>query len=257
MFVNLSGKTALVTGASRGIGRASAVHLAECGANVVLTSRKAEDLEVAVADIEASNAAGHARSVAANAGNVEDIDRVVDFAMEAFGAIDVLINNAATSPYMGPLVNIDVPRAEKTVQVNQFGPIVWTQRVWEAHMKQHGGSIVNMASVGGLTVDRGTGYYNTTKAALIHITKHFAEELGPKVRVNAIAPGLVKTDMARALWERRGDEVASGLALRRLGEPEDIANGVVFLAGDASAWITGHTLVIDGGAMVSPIAELG
>lgn len=257
MFVDLSGTTALVTGASRGIGRASAIRLAECGANVVLTSRKAEDLEVAVADIKASGATGEVRSVAGNAGNVEDIDRVVSFAMESFGAIDILVNNAATNPYLGPLVGIDVPRAEKTVQVNQLGPIIWTQRVWNAHMEQHGGTIVNMASVGGLTVDRGTGYYNTTKAALIHITKHFAEELGPKVRVNAIAPGLVKTDMARALWEKHGDEVASGLALARLGEPEDIANGVVFLASEASAWITGHTLVIDGGAMVSPVAELG
>ncbi|HZI38040.1 MAG TPA: SDR family oxidoreductase, partial [Acidimicrobiia bacterium] len=154
------------------------------------------------------------------------------------------------NPYFGPMVDIDRSRADKTVQVNQWALVMWSRLAWHASMKERGGSILNLASVGGLSVEPGIGYYNVTKAAVIHLTKQLAAELAPGVRVNALAPGLVKTDFARALWEAAGDEVAKRLPLKRLGEPEDIAGAALFLSSDAASWITGHTMVIDGGALV-------
>jgi NAD(P)-dependent dehydrogenase (short-subunit alcohol dehydrogenase family) len=153
---------------------------------------------------------------------------------------------------MGPAIDIDLPRYDKTWQVNLRGPLVWSQAAWRAGMAEGGGAVVNVASIGGLSIEPTIGIYNTTKAALIHLTKTLAAELGPGVRVNAVAPGLVKTDMARALWERGEEAIAKRFPLRRLGVPEDIANAVVFLCSDAASWITGHTLVVDGGALVAP-----
>jgi NAD(P)-dependent dehydrogenase (short-subunit alcohol dehydrogenase family) len=127
-----------------------------------------------------------------------------------------------------------------------------TQLVWRASMREHGGSIINMASVGGLVTEHGIGYYNATKAAVIHLTRQFAMELSPKVRVNAIAPGLVKTQLARALWEENEEAISKSLPLGRLGVPEDIANAAVFLAGDTSSWMTGQTMVVDGGSVIRP-----
>jgi NAD(P)-dependent dehydrogenase (short-subunit alcohol dehydrogenase family) len=151
---------------------------------------------------------------------------------------------------MGPAIDIDLARYDKTFQVNLRGPFVWTQKVWQAAMKDNGGSVINVASIGGMSYGGAIGVYDNTKAALIHLTGHFAAELAPKVRVNGIAPGLVKTDFARALWEPAEDQMAKRMPLRRLGVPEDIASGALFLASDAASWITGHTLVIDGGALV-------
>ena len=168
--------------------------------------------------------------------------------VERFGSLDILVNNAATNPYFGPIIDIDQGRADKTVQVNQSGYLEWTQAAWRAGMAEHGGTVLNIASVGGLTVEGGIGWYNVTKAAVIHLTSQLAGELGPQVRVNAIAPGLVKTELARALWEP-GEEPSPAPAPRRLGEPEDIANAALFLCSDAASWITGHTLVVDGGAL--------
>jgi NAD(P)-dependent dehydrogenase (short-subunit alcohol dehydrogenase family) len=162
------------------------------------------------------------------------------------------VNNAATNPYMGRSIDIDLPRFDKTWQVNYRGPVVWCQEVWRASMREHGGSIVNIASVGGLSVETHIGHYNVTKAALIHLTRTLAADLAPGVRVNAIAPGLVKTDMARALWEPAEEAVAARMPLRRLGEPVDIANAALFLVSDLGSWITGHTLVVDGGALLGP-----
>ncbi|HEV7888369.1 MAG TPA: SDR family oxidoreductase, partial [Acidimicrobiales bacterium] len=166
--------------------------------------------------------------------------------------LDILVNNAATNPYMGPLMGIDRSRADKTVQVNQWAIVMWTQLAWRAAMEANGGAVVNVASIGGMSVEPSIGYYNVTKAAVIHLTRQLAQELAPKVRVNAVAPGLVKTDMARALWEPAEEAIASKLPLHRLGEPEDIANAALFLASDAAGWITGHTLVVDGGALIRP-----
>jgi len=246
MDLRLDGKVALVTGGSRGIGKAIAAAYAESGARVMISSRKAGALEAAAAEM-----GGDVAWYAANAGDPVATAGCVAATMERFGSVDVLVNNAATNPYMGPLMGIDESRAAKTVQVNQWGVLNWTQEVWRASMKDKGGSVINVASVGGIGVETTIAYYNVTKAAVIHMTRQLAAELGPGVRVNALAPGLVRTDFARALWESHGDDVARTLPLRRLGEPEDIAGAAVFLASDAASWITGTTVVIDGGALVA------
>ena len=172
--------------------------------------------------------------------------------MARHGKIDILVNNAAVNPYYGPILGIDVARAEKTVAVNQLGYVVWSKLAWDAWMEVNGGVVLNVSSVGGLSVEEGIGYYNVTKAAVLHLTRQMAAELAPKVRVNAIAPGLVKTDFAKALWEVNEAKLASRTPLGRLGEPSDIANAAVFLCSDAASWITGTHLVIDGGALTGP-----
>lgn len=246
--LDLRGKHALVTGASRGIGLAISTAFAAAGADVMLSSRKADALEAAAAAISGP---GDVATFAANAGEPEQAAACVAATVERFGALDILVNNAATNPHMGPVIEVDLPRYDKTFQVNVRGPLVWTQEAWRAGMREHGGSVVNVVSIGGLRHDSGIGVYNVTKAALVHLTKVLAAELAPRVRVNAIAPGLVKTDFARALWEPAEDLVAATMPLQRLGEPEDIAGAVVFLVSDLASWITGETLVVDGGALVA------
>ncbi len=245
MELRLDGKVALVTGGSRGIGKAIAAAYASAGARVMISSRKADALEVAAKEI-----VGDVEWFAANVGEADQAEACITACIERLGGLDILVNNAATNPYMGPLMNIDRSRAEKTVQVNQTAVLSWSQLAWEAAMKDKGGSIINMASIGGMATEPMIGYYNVTKAAVIHLTKQMAAELAPSVRVNAIAPGLVKTDFARALWQPAEDAIAAHTPLRRLGEPEDIANAALFLASDAASWITGHTLVVDGGALI-------
>ncbi|HUW03116.1 MAG TPA: SDR family oxidoreductase [Acidimicrobiales bacterium] len=247
MDVRLDGKVALVTGASRGIGRAIAKILAESGAQVMLSSRREESLTEAASTID-----GETAVFAANAGEPDQIAACVANTVETFGSVDILVNNAATNPYMGPSIDIDLPRYDKTWQVNLRGPLVWCQEAWKASMKQGGGTVINIASIGGMSVEPSIGIYNTTKAALIHLTKVLAADLSPGVRVNAIAPGLVKTDMARALWEPAEEAIAKRMPLHRLGEPDDIANAALFLASDLSSWMTGHTVVVDGGALINP-----
>lgn len=244
--VDLTGKTAIVTGASKGIGRAMSAALAAAGANVMLTSRKQDALDEA-----ASTMKGTVATYAANAGDPDQAQACVAATVERFGGLDILINNAATNPYAGPILDVDLPRWDKTFQVNVRGPLVWIQAAWHAGMRESGGSVINVASIGGIRNSAFIGVYNVTKAALIHLTKSLAAELGPQVRVNAIAPGLVKTDFARALWESGGDEIGQALPLGRLGMPDDIAGAALFLASDMSAWLTGHTLVVDGGALVA------
>jgi NAD(P)-dependent dehydrogenase (short-subunit alcohol dehydrogenase family) len=170
--------------------------------------------------------------------------------MDRFGAVDILVNNAATNPYFGRMIDIDLSRLDKTHEVNLRGPFVWAQTVWRAYMEASGGSIINVSSIGGLSVETSLGHYNVTKAGLIHLTKSLAKDLAPKVRVNAIAPGLVKTDMARALWESNEEAVSGVIPLKRLGEPQDIAGAAQFLASDAASWITGTTMVVDGGMLL-------
>jgi NAD(P)-dependent dehydrogenase (short-subunit alcohol dehydrogenase family) len=246
----LAGKTALVTGASRGIGRAIAFGLAAEGANVVLTSRRQESLDEVAEEIKERHPDVGVLPKAAHVGDAAQAGAAVDAAVTEFGSLDVLINNAGTNPYYGPLVDLDIPRAEKTVQVNQMSIVLWTQLAWKASMAERGGTVVNMASIGGMSTEPGIGYYNATKAAVIHLTRQFAAELAPRVRVNAIAPGIVRTHLAKALWENYEPELKARLPLGRIGEPEDIGRAAVFLAGDDSAWITGQTLVVDGGALI-------
>jgi NAD(P)-dependent dehydrogenase (short-subunit alcohol dehydrogenase family) len=259
MELRLDGKTALVTGSSRGIGQAIAGAFAAAGASVMLSSRKADGLTAAQAAIDAAagDRAGEVAWHVANAGDPEQAEACVAATVERFGTLDILVNNAVTNPYYGPMIEIDTARADKTVRVNQTGYLEWTRAAWHAGMSEHGGAVLNLASIGGLSVEPGIGWYNVTKAAVIHLTAQLAGELGPKVRVNALAPGLVKTEFARALWEPAEDAIAGRLPARRLGVPEDIAAAALFLCSDAASWITGETLVVDGGALCIPGGGIG
>jgi len=244
MEISLDGKVALVTGASKGIGKAIAATLASSGAKVMLVSRKLEGLQAAAAEI-----GGDTEVYAANTGDLDAAESCVSATIERFGGLDILVNNAATNPYFGATLGVDPGRFDKTFQVNLRGPLFWCQAAWEAAMKDKPGVMVNIASVGGLRAEGGLGVYNLTKAALIHLTRQLASELGP-TRVVGVAPGLVQTDFAAFLVDNFGDRLAAQMPLKRLGEPQDIANLVTFLASDAASWITGETYVIDGGAGV-------
>jgi NAD(P)-dependent dehydrogenase (short-subunit alcohol dehydrogenase family) len=252
---DFSDRTAVVTGGSRGIGKAIGAAFAHRGANVVLVSRRQDALDAAAAEIEAS---GQTASVRALAVNVEDEDGVREALAGVaadLGPIDVLVNNAATNPYYGDLLGLDLARAEKTVRVNQYAPILWTRVAVEHGLAERAGSVVNITSVGAMTVDRGIGWYNATKAAVTHITQQLAIELAPRVRVNAVAPGLVRTEMSQALWEGREEFLSEVIPMSRIGEPEDISAAVLFLASKGADWITGQTLVVDGGARIAPLVE--
>ncbi len=250
MDAGLEGKVALVTGASRGIGAATVLALAREGAAVALVSRKLEGLEqVAAAVVEAVPQA-RLLAVAAHVSDEEAASAAVAAASQELGPIDVLVNNAGTNPYFGPMLGLDRARADKTVEINQWAPVLWTQLVARAGMAERGGAVVNVASVGGLLTEPGIGWYNGTKAALIHLTRQLAAELAPSTRVNAIAPGIVRTQLARAMWESYEPQLAASLPLARIGEPNDIADVITFLAGAGSRWMTGQTLVVDGGAAV-------
>ncbi len=244
MQISLEGRVALVTGASRGIGKAIAATMSAAGAKVMLTSRKIDALQAA-----ADEMAGETAVFAGNAGDPQVARDCVAATIDRFGGLDILVNNAATNPYYGPTMKIDESRFDKTFQVNLRGPVFWCQAAWEAALKDRSGVIVNIASVGGLRSEAGLGTYNLTKAALIHLTRQLANELGPS-RVVGIAPGLVTTDFAAYLVENFGERLAAQLPLQRLGDPQDIANLATFLASDAASWITGETYVIDGGAGV-------
>jgi NAD(P)-dependent dehydrogenase (short-subunit alcohol dehydrogenase family) len=249
MQISLEGKVALVTGASKGIGRAIAESMAAAGANVMLSSRKLDQLEIAASEIAAAGAAGETAVFAANAGDVASAQACVAATIEHFGGLDILVNNAATNPYYGRTLGVDEGRFDKTFQVNLRGPLFWCQAAWDQAMHEKPGVIVNIASVGGLRAEGALGVYNLTKAALIHLTRQLASELGP-TRVVGIAPGLVKTDFASVLVANFGEALAKSMPTGRLGEPQDIANLATFLASDLASWITGETYVIDGGAGV-------
>jgi NAD(P)-dependent dehydrogenase (short-subunit alcohol dehydrogenase family) len=245
---DLSGRVALVTGASRGIGSAIAEILAEHGAQVVLSSRKQSDL-----DAEAERINGlypeRATAIAAHAGRPEDLERLVEGVMERFSRIDILVNNAGTNPYFGPLLGAELAAWDKTFEVNLRGVFVLTKLVWQASMEERGGAIVNVASIGGLRPGIGLGVYNVTKAGVIMLTRQLARELGAKVRVNAVAPGLVKTRFAEALWGNQEilDRVLAENPMGRVGIPDEVAAAVLFLASDAASYVNGEVLVIDGG----------
>ena len=251
----LAGQVALVTGASKGIGRAIAAELSDAGAAVMLASRKQEGLDDAAAAIRAATPGAQVATHAANAGDPDQAAACVAACVEQFGALDVLVNNAATNPSMGATIDTELGAWDKTFQVNVRGTFVWSQLAWRAWMREHGGSIINLSSIGGLRGDAAIGVYNTTKAAIVHLTRILAVELGPGVRVNAIAPGLVKTDFARALWEDQENlkRRTATTPLRRIGEPHEIAGVVAYLASDASTFMTGQTIVIDGGVTTASV----
>ena len=245
MDISLHGKTALVTGGSRGIGKAIASTFVRCGANVMIVSRKEDSLRHAAEEI-----GGNVAYLAANTGDVDSADTVVSQTIARFGSLDIFVNNAATNPYAGPMMDVDQGRYDKTFQVNLRGPLFWTQSVWRHWMKDHPGVIVNIASIGGLRTEAALGVYNLTKAAIIHMTRQLAGELGA-TRVVGVAPGLIVTDFAQMLIDNFGETLAKRLPTKRLGQPQDIANLVAFLASDLASWITGETYVIDGGAGVT------
>lgn len=242
----LRGQVALVTGGSRGIGRAIAAGLAAAGADVVISARKQEQL-----DSTATELGPRVTGIAANAGEVDQIEACIAGTIERFGRLDILVNNAAVNPTSGPTLEVDLGAFDKIIKVNLTGPLVWARGAVDAWMGAHGGSILNIASVGGLHHEQGLGPYNISKAALVHLTKVLATELGPKTRVNCLAPGLVRTAFAETLWSSNEEKIARRLPARRIGEPDDIAGAAVFLASPAAAWITGQVLAVDGGALVS------
>jgi NAD(P)-dependent dehydrogenase (short-subunit alcohol dehydrogenase family) len=256
MELSLKNKTALVTGGSRGIGLAIAARFAEAGANVMISSRTAADLTEAAAGLVQGGAPeDRVAWTAAHVGHPEEAQTCVAATVERFGGIDVLVNNAGTNPYFGPMIDIDLARAQKTFEVNQLSVLVWTAAAVRAGLK---GSVINIASVGGLGVEPGIGWYNVTKAAVLHLTRQLSFELAPDVRVNALAPGLIKTRLAAALWEGPGeDRIAARIPMRRLGVPDDVATAALFLASDASSWVTGETFVVDGGTTSQPSGGVG
>jgi NAD(P)-dependent dehydrogenase (short-subunit alcohol dehydrogenase family) len=240
----LQGKVAIVTGASRGIGLGIAERLVAEGAKVTITARKPEALEEAVAALGGPE---HALGVAGNAGDAEHREDVVARTIEAFGSVDLLVNNTGINPVFGPLVDLDLDAARKIIEVNVIAALAWVQVAHRAWMGEHGGAIVNVASVGGIRPAPGISMYGASKATLISLTESLAVELGPGIRVNAVAPAVVKTRFASMLYEGREEELSEAYPLKRLGVPDDIGSVVSFLLSDDSAWMTGQTLVIDGG----------
>jgi NAD(P)-dependent dehydrogenase (short-subunit alcohol dehydrogenase family) len=243
---DFAGRVAVLTGATRGIGFGLAQELVARGASVVITARKPDELEHAVGQLDPEGA-GRAVSSRGSADDPEHQAATIELAIDRFGRVDHLVNNAAVNPQYGPLMDADVGVVRKVFDVNVTAVLAWTQQAWRAWLGQHGGSILNVASVGGIRAGSPIGAYNASKAALIHLTRQLGVELGPGVRVNAIAPAVVKTTFARALYEGREDEVAEGYPLRRLGVPTDTAKAGAFLLSDDASWITGETLVVDGG----------
>lgn len=242
---DMQGRTAVITGGSRGIGLAIGQRLAAAGANVVLTSRDQDSADAAAAQID-----GNAIGVAAHVAEDAAAQRCIDLTLEKFGSVDILVNNAGTNPAFGPLIDQDHARFAKIFDVNLWGPLMWTSCAVKAWMGAHGGAVVNTASIGGLSHAPLMGMYNATKAALIHVTKQLALELSPGIRVNAICPGVVRTKLAEVLWKEHEQGLSSAIPLGRIGEPVDVADAVLFLASDAASWITGQTLVMDGGQIL-------
>lgn len=248
-LVRLDGRAALVTGASRGIGLAIAEALVTAGAAVCLNARRPEPLKAALECLESQ---GRVAGVAGSAADEGTVRTAVDRCVHDFGRLDILVNCAATNPQHGPLVQADPAAVAKVWQVNQEGPLRCARVAWDAWMADHGGTILNLASLGGFQVTPMIGAYNVSKAALVHLTRQLAIELAPNVRVNALAPAVVKTDFARVFWENGEEELASQYPLRRLGTPEDVAAAALFLVSDAASWITGQVLILDGGVSLAP-----
>jgi NAD(P)-dependent dehydrogenase (short-subunit alcohol dehydrogenase family) len=246
---SLSGRTALITGGSRGIGRSIALAMAAAGARVAVCSRHLEACQVVVDEV--ATAGGVGLAVAGNVGRADQAPTIVAEVMEHFGALDILVNNAATNPQFGKLVDAEDSAVDRVFEVNVQGPLRLTAAAVHAWMAEHGGSVINIASVGGISPEPLIGAYNASKAALINLTRTLAHELGESgIRVNAIAPGLVETDFARLLVDTPSihDHIVGLTALKRHAQPDEIAGAAVFLASEAASYVTGSVIVVDGGA---------
>lgn len=241
---SLEGRAALVTGGTRGIGFAVAKELAASGAAVCITARKQEDIDAALEALDAGDLA-----VGVRGSTDDDAHRAaaVRETVSRFGSLDYLVNNAGTNPQHGPLVEADLGAVTKIMAVNLVAPLGWIQESWRAWMGAHGGAVLNVASAGGVRPAEHIGAYNSSKAGLIHMTRQLAVELAPGVRVNAIAPAVVKTRFAEALYKGREDEIAARYPLGRLGDATDAAKAAFFLLSDDASWITGETITLDGG----------
>lgn len=242
------GKVALVTGASRGIGLGIARRLVDEGAMVVVTARRQESLDEAVASL------GGPASALAVAGRADDPDHrahTIELATTAFGPLDMLVNNTGINPVAGRLVDLDLDAARKILETNVVSTLAWTQLGVRAGLAERRGAVVNVASVAGLRPAPGIAFYGASKAAVISLTESLAIELAPRIRVNAVAPAIVRTRFAEALYAHDEEGVAAHYPLRRLGEPADVAGVVAFLLSDDAAWMTGQTLAVDGGILKS------
>lgn len=242
-----AGRTAIVTGASRGIGLGIARRLLAEGASVVLTARGQEGLDEASAELAAPD---RVLTVAGKSDDDEHQDEVVARAEEAFGPVDLLVNNTGINPVYGRTIDVDLAAARKITEVNALGTLAWTQKVYHSGLDERGGAVVNVASIAALAPSPGIGWYGATKRLIMRLTEELAVELGPAVRVNAVAPGVVKTRFAELLYTGREESMSATLPAGRLGVPDDIAGPVSFLLSDDAHWMTGQTLVVDGGAHI-------
>ena len=244
----LDNKVAIVTGASKGIGEAMARGLAEFGAKVVISSRKRESVDAVAKSFQ--NDGLEAIAIAANMGNVEEAQNLIDQTVDAYGGIDIIINNAAANPVFGPIQNTEERAFDKILDVNLKGPFELCKKAYPILKQRGGGSIINISSIGGLTPEHGIGIYSVSKAGLINLTKAMAQDWGSdNIRVNAICPGLIKTKFSEALWGNEPilDRFLQHIPLNRVGTSEDIAGLAVYLASDAAAYCTGGVYLIDGG----------
>lgn len=251
MTTDLLGRTALVTGASRGIGLATAAELLRRGANVVITARKPEPLEAAAEELRALGHKGQVSAIAGNSGDADARAEAVQRAVTEFGSLDILVNNTGINPVYGALMDADLGAVNKIFDVNVVAALGYVQQAYRAWMAEHGGAIVNVASVAGIRSSGVISAYGASKAALIRLTEELAWQLGPTIRVNAVAPGVVKTKFADALFAADEDRAANAYPLKRLGVPEDVARLIAFLVSDDSAWITGDCIRVDGGLLAT------
>jgi len=250
----LRGRAALVTGASRGIGLAIAAELLHRGASVTITARKLDALAAAGEELVAGPAGGdggRVLTVAGNAGSAGSREEAVTRTVERFGSIDILVNNTGINPLCGALMQADLDAVRKIFDVNVVAALGFVQLAHKAWMGEHGGAVVNVASVAGLRSTGVIAAYGASKAALIRLTEELAWQLGPSIRVNAVAPAVVKTSFATALYSHGEEQVANAYPMKRLGMPEDVAAAVAFLVSDAAGWITGETVRVDGGVLAT------
>jgi len=250
MAGKLEGKVAIVTGASRGIGYAAAERLLTEGARVCITGRNAEALAKAAADLDGAD---RVLGIVGKAHDTSHQADTVNQVLDRFGRLDILVNNVGTSPVFGPLMDLEPGAAAKILEINLLSALGWTQHAYHRYLREHGGAVINMASVAGIGVSPGIGMYGASKAAMINLTQQLAVELAPSIRVNAVAPAVVKTKFAAALYEGHEEEAAAAYPLKRLGVPDDVAGAVSYLASDDASWVTGQTIVLDGGVTLARV----